>query len=367
MREMGHASPLSEGRSSVPWWLTRPGRAGLAVLLAFALGYAVRLTRPLFLPLAISFLLAVALAPIVRVLRRIYLPSPVAAGVVVVAFALATGGAVYALADPVAKWIARAPETMRDIEQKLRRVKRSVVEAREATERVEEITRVDGSAPPTEVTVKNPSLAARMVATTRETLLLALEVFILLYFLLAFGQTFLRRLVKVRPRLRSKVHLVEITTEIEREISSYLLTVACINAGLGTATAIAMSVLGMPNPVLWGVSAAILNFIPYLGSAFMLVVLTVVAILTFDTLPRAMLVPAVFLTLATLEGQLVTPIIVGRRMSLNPPVIVIALMVGAWIWGVVGLLIAVPVLAMVKIFCTHTEELNSVAELLGND
>ena len=349
MRETSDVSRLSEGYSRVPWWLTRPGRAGLAVLLA------------------ISFLLAVALAPMVRVLRRLRLPSPLAAGVVVVAFTAATGGAVYALADPAAAWIARAPETMRDLERKLRRVKASVVEAREAAEKVEEITRVDGGVAPTEVTVKDPSLATRMVATTREALLVALEVVVLLYFLLAFGETFLRKLVKIRPRLRSKVRLVEITTEIEQEISNYLLTVTCINAGLGAATAIAMSLLGMPNPVLWGVAAAILNFIPYLGSAFTLVVLTIVAILTFDTLPRAMLVPAVFLTLAALEGQLVTPVVVGRRMSLNPPVIVIALMVGAWIWGVVGLLIAVPVLAIVKIICAHTHELNPVGELLGND
>ena len=367
MHEMNETGPLAEGYSGVPWWLTRPGRAGLAVLLVFALGYALKIARPLLLPLAISILLAVALVPLVRLLRKLRLPSPLAAGIVVAAFTIAAGGAVYALADPATEWIARTPETIRDIEKKIRKLKASVVEAREAAEKVEEITRVDGDAPPMEVTLKDPSLATRMVATTREALLLALEVVILLYFLLAFGETFMRKMVKIRPRLRSKVHLVTITTKIEEEISNYLLTVACINAGLGAATAIAMYALGMPNPVLWGVSAAVLNFIPYLGSAFTLVVLTVVAILTFDTLPRAMLVPAVFLTLATLEGQLVTPIIVGRRMSLNPPVIVIALMVGAWIWGVVGLLIAVPVLAMVKIVCAHTKELTSVAELLGND
>ena len=362
---MSETGPL--GSSSDPWWLTRQGRAGLAVLLVLALAYALRITRPLFLPLAISFLLAVALIPLVRLLRGLHLPSPLAAGIVVAAFTVAAGGAVYALADPASEWVARAPETIRDIEKKLGKVKASVVEAREAAEKVEEITRVDGGAPPMEVTVKDPSLAARMVATTREALLLALEVVILLYFLLAYGEIFLRKLVKIRPRLRSKVHLVTITSEIEQEISNYLLTVACINSGLGAATAIAMYALGMPNPVLWGVSAAILNFIPYLGSAFTLVVLTVVAILTFETLPRAMLVPAVFLTLATLEGQIVTPIIVGRRMSFNPPVIVFALIVGGWIWGVVGLLIAVPVLAMVKIVCTHTKELTPVAELLGND
>jgi len=137
--------------------------------------------------------------------------------------------------------------------------------------------------------------------------------------------------------------------------------------GLGAATAIAMSALGMPNPLLWGVLATVLNFIPYLGSAVTLLVLTIVAVLTFDTQPRALLVPAVFLFLATMEGQFINPIIVGRRMSLNPPAIVIALMVGAWIWGVVGLLIAVPGLAIVKIYCGHDEELSPVADLLGRD
>ena len=128
-----------------------------------------------------------------------------------------------------------------------------------------------------------------------------------------------------------------------------------------------MSLLGMPNPVLWGVLAAVLNFVPYLGSTVTLIVLTLVAILTFDTLPRALFVPAVFLGLATLEGQFVNPMIVGRRMSLSPPIIVIALMLGGWIWGVVGLLIAVPVLAVVKIYCAHNDELAPVAELLGSD
>ena len=160
MRDSGVSSemrsssgPLPEGPSIVPWWLTGPGRAGLAALLICALGYALRISRPLLLPLALSLLLAVALAPIVRLLNRLYLPYPLAAAVVVAAFAAATGFGVYSLADPASTWIERAPETMRDIERKVRKVKESVVEAREAAEKVEEITRVDGGAPPAVVTV----------------------------------------------------------------------------------------------------------------------------------------------------------------------------------------------------------------------
>jgi predicted PurR-regulated permease PerM len=256
---------------------------------------------------------------------------------------------------------------MREIERKLWPVKASMIEARQAADTVEELTRVNVDPPPAEVTVKEPSLAARVASMTQVALLHAAEILVLLYFLLASGATFQRKLVKIPPRLRAKIRVVHMTTEIESEISNYLFTITCINAGLGTATALAMYLLGMPNPVLWGVVAAVLNFVPYLGSAVTLLVVTVVAVLTFDTQLRALLVPGVFLLLATMEGQFITPFIVGRRMSLSPTAIVIALMVGAWIWGAVGLLVAVPMLAIVKILCTHDEGLSPVADLLGRD
>jgi predicted PurR-regulated permease PerM len=161
--------------------------------------------------------------------------------------------------------------------------------------------------------------------------------------------------------------VVQFTTALEREVSVYLLTISCVNAALGLATALSMWLLGMPNPVLWGVVAAILNFVPYFGSSVTLAVLSVVAILAFDTLPRALLVPAVFLALAALEGQVISPIVLGRRMALSPPVVVIALIAGGSIWGIVGLLIAVPVLAMVKIYCAHDPDLAPVALLLGRE
>jgi predicted PurR-regulated permease PerM len=366
-RSIGAAlSPTPEGPPP-PWWNGRPGRIALATLMCFALGDALRIARPLLLPIILALLLAVVLAPMVRLLHRLRLPFPLAAGIVVAAFTGAAGYGVYALADPAANWIERAPETMRDLERKLHKVKASMAEAKQAAEKVEAITRVEGSERPPEVTVEQPSLAARMVTTTQAALLHAVETIVLLYFLLAFGESSLRRLVRIPPRLRAKIHFVELTLEIEREISHYLLTIAFINAGLGAATTLAMWALGMPNPVLWGVVAAVLNFVPYLGSACTLVVLTVVAVITFDTLGQASLVPGAFLVLATLEGQVINPIIVGRRMSLNPPAIVLALMVGGWIWGVVGLLIAVPVLVIARIYCAHSETLAGLGELLGRD
>ncbi len=352
---------------SVPWWHSAPGRAGLGALLVFALAWAMRATRPVVLPLVLAILFAVVLSPLVRWLGRFRLPAPLAAACVVAAFTAAAGYGIYTIADPAIDWVERAPETLHQVERRLRSVKASMVEARVAADTVEEIARVDGEAPPPEVTVKEPSLAARVVDATRTALLQAAEVVILLYFLLACGGSFLRRLVMMQGRLRARVRFVQMTSAIEREITNFLLTTTCINVGLGLATALAMWLLHMPNPLLWGALAAVLNFVPYLGAFVTLIVLTGVAILTLEPLPRALLVPAVFLGLATLEGQIVTPMVVGRRMSLSPLVIAIALLAGGWIWGAVGLLVTVPLLAITKIYCAHDDALSPIADLLGRD
>ena len=351
----------------VPWWATRAGRAALLAVVLIALGYALRIAEALMLPIVLSLLLAILLAPLARQLSRLHLPKAIAAALVVATFAGGVGFVIYSLMDPATAWLERAPETMRDVERKLRKVRASMMEARQAAEKVEQITNVDGDKKPREVTVKEPSLAKRMLSSTQAALFHIVEVIILTYFFLAFGETFLRRLVKIPERLRAKIQVVKMTHEIEHEISNYLFTVACINAGLGVVTGVAMYLLHMPNPVLWGVMAAVFNFVPYLGSAVSAVVLTVVAVLTFDSVAQALLIPAVFLVIATIEGQFVSPIIVGRRMSLSPMVIVIALMIGAWVWGIVGLLIAVPLLVMFKIYCLHDEHLAPIGELLGRD
>jgi len=364
----GVPEPLADAPEPVvPWWATRAGRAALLAVVLIALGYALRIAEALMLPIVMSFLLAILLAPLTRQLCRLYLPKAIASAIVVAGFAGGAGFVIYSLMDPATAWLERAPETMRDVERKLRKVRASMMEARQAAEKVEQMTNVDGDKKPREVTVKEPSLAKRMLSSTQAVLFHIIEIVILTYFFLAFGETFLRRLVKIPERLRAKIHVVQMTQEIEREISNYLFTIACINAGLGAATGLAMYLLHMPNPVLWGFMAAVFNFVPYLGSAVSAVVLTIVALLTFNSFAQALLVPATFLVIAIIEGQFVSPIIVGRRMALSPMVIVIALMIGGWVWGIVGLLIAVPLLVMFKIYCLHDQHLAPIGELLGRD
>ena len=347
------------------WWETRPGRFGLAMLAVFASAWAVQQARPVLLPLVLAILIAIVLSPLVDLLRMIRLPAPAGAAIVVALFAGAIGFGIHALSEPALDWLERAPQTMRELERRLRPVKDSMAEAQAAAESVEKMATVGGAGPQTAVTVREPSIAARAVTVARVLVFKLLEVLLLVYFLLAFGGSFYRRLVKIPEGLRSKLRVVQITGEIQREVSNYLFTVSIINAGLGVATATAMAVLDMPNPVLWGVMAMVLNFVPYLGSAVTLTVLTIIALLTFDETARALLAPVVFLIIATIEGQFVTPIVVGRRMSLSPLVIIVALLLGDWMWGIVGLLIAVPLLAIFKILCAHDERLAPIADLLG--
>ena len=350
-----------------PWWDTGPGRGALIVLLVFALAYTLQVTRELVLPIVIALLIAIVLSPIARFLRTLHVPHALAAGMVVLLFASSVAAGVYVLMDPAASWIERAPQTLRDVQKKLRKVRLPMIQAQQAARQVEEMTNVDGQKAAPEVTVKEASLARRLLTSTQKGLVYVAETVLLVFFILAFGESFVRKLVKIPASLRDKIHVVKILQEIQEDISHYLLTVACINAGLGAATAIAMWLLGMPNAILWGVMATAFNFVPYLGSAVTLTVLTLIALITFDTLAHALLVPAVFLTLATIEGQIVNPIIVGKRLSLSPLVIVIALMIGAWVWGVVGVLMAVPILVMLKIYFSHSEHMAPYAEVLGKD
>src|SRR5436309_600589 len=189
--------------------------------------------------------------------------------------------------------------------------------------------------------------------------------FAFLFFLLASGDLFLRKLISALPRLADKRRAVEIARQIENDISAYLLTITMINGGLGLSVWGAMALLKVPNPLLWGVTAWATNYIPYLGAMFMYCVLTMVGFLTFDTVGHALLVPAAFGVCNILEAYLVTPLVLGRRLTLNPVVIFLALTFWGWLWGVTGALLAVPIMVVFKIFCDHSEPLAPIGEFLG--
>ena len=340
----------------------------LSVLMIIALGATLYVARAVLMPIVLALLLSFLLAPAVQGLTQLRLPEPLGAAVVLLAILGVVGLGTYGLWEPATQWIQQLPKSVKQIEARMRPVKQSVEELSETTQKVEEMAQVGSdTAPPTvQVDMQRPSLTGTVINQTLSLLATVGAVTILLYFLLASGDLFLLKLVRVLPRLEDKKIAVAIVHEVRHDISRYLLTVALINTGLGAAVGFAMWWLGMPNPVLWGVMAGGFNFIPYLGAVSSAIILTLVALLTFDGLGQALLVPGVFMGLTTLEGCFVTPMIVGHRLTLNPVAIFIWLTFWGWLWGVPGMLLAVPLLAILKIVCDHIRPLNPVGEFLGD-
>jgi predicted PurR-regulated permease PerM len=192
-----------------------------------------------------------------------------------------------------------------------------------------------------------------------------LETLVLLYFLLAAGDLFLLKLVKILPRLEDKKEAVEIAHEVERNISTFLFTITIINTCLGGLVALGCYLVGMRNPVLWGVVAALVNFIPYFGPIAGIVILTLAGFLIFDSMGQALLPAIIYYALHVVESNFITPTILGRRLTLNPVVIFISLMFWGWIWGIPGALLAVPLLMTFKILCDHFKPLTPIGEFLG--
>lgn len=340
-------------------------RAALVGLFGLALLGALYVARTVVLPLVVALLFALVLAPVVRALTRLRLPRWLAAGVVVAGLVTFGGGLLVYLSGPAAEWMDRAPVFMSQAEQKLWQLREPVEKVSRATEEVERIADVDGENDAPEVQVSESSLSGDLVALTLTAVSTAAVTLVLLYFLLTWGDRFVLKLAAVLPGAQGRDRGVEVARKVERSVSEYLLTVTVINAGLGVAVGFALWLLGMPSPILWGALAFLLNFVPYLGALVGVSVLTVVAFLSLDGVAAALLPPAIYLTLTAIEGSFVTPSVLGYRLKLNPLILFAGIIFWGWMWGAVGAVLAVPMIASVKILCDEVESLAPVGELLG--
>ncbi len=190
-------------------------------------------------------------------------------------------------------------------------------------------------------------------------------IFVLSLFLLASGTMLYEKIIQSFTRLSEKKRALRLVYDVEREISRYLLTVAMINSGLGIAVELGLWSIGVPDPLVWGVAAALLNFLPYIGAAVTVALVAAISLVTFDSLGYALLAPAFVVLCNTIEGQIVTPLVVGRRLEINAVAIFIAVAFWSWLWGFVGALIAVPLLVVIKVFCDHFDSLRHVGNFLS--
>lgn len=334
-------------------WRRVSGRS-LAGLFVLAVLYTLWLAQSLILPLVLAVFLAIVLSAPMRLLRRLRLPEAVSAALVVIGFLATLGAGIYFLSGPALTWIDRAPQVVRALEYKLAPITRQIGGATQVTREIEEMTTAEDGKPT--VHVAEGSLAATVLERVGAFAAGTVVAIILLFFLLALGR---RTGVRVaRAMLPENRRVYEgILTSVQTEIAVYLQTISGINIVLGLLTAGAMWLTGMPTPALWGVVAGLLNFMPYLGPVVTVAILTTVSVLTFDSFWPMAVPPLAFLVLTTLEGQIITPMIVGQRLTLNPLVVFLSVVVWGWLWGVAGALLAVPLVAVLKIVLDHTGRL----------
>jgi len=364
-RRVARDTPTPDVSATVRAAETPQSRSVSLIIIATILVFgALYFARDFFIPIALALLLSFVLSPVVRSLARMRLPYPAAAALVLALVVGGVGAAGYALAGPVRVWITEAPVALPKAARKLRAVVRPVEQVSRAATQVEQAT---GAATSTarDVVVEGPTLGNRLAGTSAAVLGGALEVLLLLYALLAVGDLFLQKLVGMLPRRGDREKAVSIARATEESISGYLALTALINVCEGAVVAAAMAVIGMPTPIVWGALVAVTEFVPYVGMLAMLAVLTIVALTTFDTIPHALLVPAIYLVINFVQGYVVTPLVMSRRLTLNPVAIFISLALWWWLWGISGALLAVPLLAAFKILCDHVESLASIGAFLG--
>lgn len=333
---------------------------GIFVLLSF---YTLYVAREILIPILFAFILNLLLQPAMGALTHLRLPRTIAALFMILVFFGIVGGIGVSISTPAAEWIAKAPESLSRLEQRLSVLKKPLAQLQDASKRVEDMTQ--GTQGKVTVAVNSPGLGSLLLLNTQSFLVGLGVTVVLLFFLLVTGDMFLRRFVEIIPKFGNKKQLVDISQEIERNISGYLFTITLMNAGVGLLTGLAAYLFGMSDPILWGVAALLLNYLPIFGPLLGTGMLLLAGLVTFDTIWQALLPATAYLTIHIIEGETITPMLLARRFTLNPVLVIISIVFWYWMWGVAGALLAVPLLATLKIVCDRIRPLAAFGHFLG--
>lgn len=344
---------------------TRLIRSLLIGIFILAMVYALYFARDFVMPVVLAFLLALMLTPIVRFLKKRGVPEALSATLLVLASVIAIASAGYFLSGPVVQLANEAPEIGRRVTERLSEFRHPFEKFMAVSQEVEKVAETAQEPGVQRVVIAQPGIVSQAAGNLLSAATTAAITFVLSLFLLASGTMFYEKIVQSFARLSEKKRALRVVYDVEREISRYLLTVAIINAGLGTVIGLGLWALGMPNPAVWGVAAAALNFLPYIGALATILLVACISLISFDTLSYALLAPLFVIVCNVVEGQFVTPLVVGRRLEINAVAIFIAVAFWSWLWGFVGALIAVPLLVIFKVFCDHFESWKHVGNFLS--
>lgn len=350
-----------------PRWVRRP--AALNGLFVLALAYTLYLAAGLLIPITISILLSILFFPVVRNLARWGVPRALSSAMIVAVIVLIVGLAISTLSEPAQEWLSEAPQSLRQVKGEILEASENLKDIKELAQEVEGLTDVEDESDteaPQPVVVHGPGVIEQFLGNLPLLIGTAVVMIFLTFFMLVSGDELLRKATRCGRTFTERRQIVTIARRFQTELSRYLSTVTIINIILGCVTALALWLLGVPNPALWGTMAGLFNYAPYLGAVVSALVLTVVGLMNFPTLGEALLVPGTFIVLTTLEGQLITPAIVGRNMSINPLMVLLSVIVWGWLWGIAGALLAVPLLTSFRAVCEYYPPLRQVAEFLSN-
>jgi predicted PurR-regulated permease PerM len=339
----------------------------LGGLFALSVLAALYVASAIILPVVLAFVLNLLLQPAVRLLGRVHLPRAIGALVAVFMVIGALVGLVAALSVPAANWAERLPEGIPRLEAHLQVIRGPIQALQNVIQQAEQAA----DAPPGRGSIvsvrRDLGITGALFAGTRSVLDGLFTTVLVLYFLLVAGDIFLRRIVEILPTFGNKRQAVDISQQIQEDISAYLLTITAMNAAVGAATAAAMYLCGLGDPLLWGATAFLLNYIPILGPLFGIFIFVLVGMLSFESLLWALLPPVLYLGIHLIEGETMTPMLLARRFTLNPVLIILSLVFWFWMWGMLGAILAVPMLAILKIVCDRLRPLKALGHFLEGE
>lgn len=350
-----------ETLAPVPWakmqaWST----VGIFWILLLAV---MTIAQGLIVPVVSAIFIALIFSPVRRMLGRIGIPAPVAAALILVGVASFLALITYFAADAAFARLDQAPVFFERVAGKVEALFGSLQPVIEAKDQIDAMAQ-DGSVET--VTLREPGFVAGLQEATPIIIGQVVIALTLALFLIASGDMFHEKLVQAMPTLKDKRRALAIARDIENQLSDYLLTITLINAGTGAVIGIAMWALGMPDPLLFAVAAFVLNFIPYLGGLVGVVGTFLIALITLDSPVAAVGPPLAYYLINTLEGQFVTPVLVGRRLKLNAVVVFLAFALWAWLWSFMGMLLAMPILLSLKVVSDQVPGMAPLGKFLAD-
>jgi predicted PurR-regulated permease PerM len=343
---------------------TDPSTIFLGGVFTLALLTALYAASEIVLPVVLAIVLKLLLQPLVRITDRIGIPRGIGALMAIVLLVLNLAGAVSGIAGPATAWAAKLPEAIPQVQQKLAFLARPISTVQWMMERLQNATGGGASTVPQAPPVHSINILGILFSGTATAAAGLFTTLVVLFYLLVAGETFLRRFVEILPGFAEKRLAVELTLNIERNISAYLVTVTLINAVVGLATLCVMWACGVANPLLWGVLAFVLNFVPILGAMVGMVIFLMASVLSLGVTWTALLPVGLYFLIHVIEGELVTPMVMARRFTINPVAVILALIFWYWMWGVPGAILAVPMLAITKIVCDDLRPLRAFGHFL---